>query len=237
MNLLEMLNEDLNTDSNSNERPGFTKFEVGDTLITVLAIGTPRWTHFIKSAGKLTVNCPGQNCPVCSIIRAAKKNDQKTDHKSTKKYGMLVYNHNSGELEILDQKITFIRNFQSMLQELKEDAAEAIMEENQELTKEEAMEKVDTSVYDPTQFVTRIRRKGTGMNDTEYSFKKAPKSNQKPTPEDIVEKANELNINELWLVLDNDQLKQLLAGKTLKEIFNPEEADEESDGLGVDFTK
>lgn len=222
MDLLTMLNEDLNNEGGSNERPGFTKFAVGNTNITVLAFAAPRWTHYIN-ASKLTVNCPGAGCPVCAIIKASKKNDVDTDHKSTKKYGMLIYNHNSGELEILDQKTTFVTNFRDMLVELKESLIEKAMEENEELTIEEAELALDKSLLDPTNFVTRVKRVGTGFNDTKYTFKKATKADQKEVPEAIIEKVSTMELDELWLKLDNDQLRKLISGKTLKEIFNPEE--------------
>ena len=161
MNLLEMLENDLNDESKGgNDRPGFTKFGVGDTYITVLAITAPRWTHFLKAAGNLTVNCPGNGCPVCNIIKASKKAGADCDYKSAKKYGMLIFNHNTNEIEILDQKITFIKNFKKMLADLREDAIDKAMEKDEDLTEEAAAELIDASpgIYDPSQFTTKVTR-------------------------------------------------------------------------------
>jgi len=234
-NLFDILEEDLNGNNDSKkDRLNFTKFAVGDTYITILDVGTPRWTHFFKEAGNLTINCPGNNCPVCSIIRAAKKADMKTDYKSTKKYGMLVYNHNSGELEILDQKITFVKNLKGMMDDMREAAAEKIMEDNEELSLEEALEQVDPEITNLSKFVIRVRREGTGFNDTKYAFKKAPKKEQKDVPQAILDSLSEYELDELFLKLDGDQIKLLISGKTLKEIFNPDEDEEE---VSVDFSK
>jgi len=235
MNLLDMFEDEFDNESSDgkNERLPFTKFEEGNTYITVLAAALPRWTHYLAKNGRLTVTCPGNGCPVCAIIKSAKKNDQKTDHSSAKKFGMLVYNHNTNQLEILDQRKTFAKNLTSFLGDLREEAAEEIMEEK-DITLEEALKEVDHSVYDPSQFVIRVKREGTGKNDTAYTFKKAPKSQQKEVPEEILEKVKELDINDLFLSLSSENLKKLLSGMTLKEIFNPEDSEESEEDVSFE---
>lgn len=208
--LLTLLEDELK--DGGNDKLGFTKFEEGNTHITILQTVKSRWAHF-EPGSRLTVTCPGGDCPICAIIKSSKENNQKTDHKSSRKFGMLVYNHNKKALEILDQSKTFMTGIQSMLKELKEDGED---------------------YSDVSKFVIRVRRDGTSFNDTKYSFRKAPKDFQTPVPEADLTKAASIKLEDEFLSLDSGKLRKLLAGKTLKEIFNPEA---EAPELEVDFTK
>lgn len=241
MNLIEMFEEDLNKESEGgNERPGYTKFAEGNTFITILAVTASRWAHFMLKAGKLTVNCPGKDCPVCNIIKATKKAGGKTDHKSVKKFGMLIFNHNSGVIEILDQRTTFVKNFQKMLKDLREDYIDKAMEADETLSFEDAETLIDSTpeLYDPSAFTTRVSREGLGQSDTKYTFKKAPKKDQQDVPEEALVAAKEMDLDSMFITLTSPQLLELLGGKTLKEIFKPEEdADGTDTEIKVNFDK
>jgi len=212
LDLFDVLEEGLAEGGGGNERLPFIKFPEGNTHITVMAVAKARWTHYIPES-KLTINCPGKaTCPVCAIISAAKKNDQDCDYKSTQKFGMIVYNHGTKTIEVLDQKVTFIKGLKGMLDELKDDGEE----------------------FNPTKFVTRIRRDGLGFSDTKYGFKVAPKANQEDVPQAAYDKIKSIVIEDVFLALEPDNIKKLISGMTLKEIFNP---DTGSDEVVVNFDK
>lgn len=126
------------------EKMEFVKFPEGITRLRV--IGTAphtRWTHWMPQF-KRSVNCPGQGCPICNLIKDAKANGETSRYNTQKKFAILAINRETGKVEILDQGKQFFED----LREVRGDNLAAHGE---------------MSNYD-----IKVKRRGTTKDDTTY---------------------------------------------------------------------
>jgi hypothetical protein len=126
------------------DKQEFVKFPEGITILRVIGSAPyTRWTHWMPQHNR-SVNCPGKDCPICALIKAAKANKEKPKYNTQKKFAINVINRSTKRVEILDQGKTFFED----LRDVREDN----LKKHGEL-----------SEYD-----LKVRRRGTGQEDTSY---------------------------------------------------------------------
>lgn len=196
---------DLDGDSGKVE---FTRFPVGDTRIRVLdSAPHVRWTHWMNQFGR-SINCPGINeCPVDDISRKQRANKEKTTYNSVKKFSLNVYNYETQKVEIMEQGINFMEDLKVLMQDLQDDGAEL------------------------SEAIIRVRRTGTGMNDTRYRLDINERIDE-PIPDGVVK------LEEYFKAHTKEQITELLSvqasnpdeyKKEWDRIVNPEEEEVEEE--------
>lgn len=133
---------DLDGDSNKAE---FTKFPVGVTRIRILDDAPHiRWTHWLNQFNR-SVNCPGpRDCPIDEIISRQRANGEKETYSRARRFAMNIYNYETGRNEIMEQSKTFMEDLKLVMQDLAEEGKRL------------------------RDVVLRVRRTGTGRQDTTY---------------------------------------------------------------------
>ncbi len=102
---------DVNTNSGSNSNQGqevkYAKLKEGSNKGRILDEQPfSRWTHWIPQAngGKgCSVDCIGNDCPVCKAIKEDKKANRKTKYSKRKTHAINWLNRDTGEVEVLDK--------------------------------------------------------------------------------------------------------------------------------------
>ena len=157
-----------NSGSSTSEKVEFTKFAEGNTVIRVVESEPfSRWSHWMKNA-KRAISCPGKGCPICNIIQSAKANKEPAIYNSTKRHTLHIINRNSNKLEILEQGKMF---FQQLLD-------------------------FNNEIGSVTEYDIKVIRKGTGINDTNYTLIPMP---AKPlSEEDIKLKEGIIDLKEFF---------------------------------------
>lgn len=134
---------DYDSGSSSNKQE-FAKFPVGLTNIRIVGVAPLlRWTHWLNR-DKRSINCPGKDCPICEIRRRQKANKEPYTYGVNKRLALYIINRSTNKLEICEQGVTFFDD----LKILRADAAEKGL--------------------DLTDFDIKVRRTGTGADDTKY---------------------------------------------------------------------
>jgi len=132
-------------DGGSGTKAEFTKFPVGSTRIRILDDAPHiRWVHWMQKF-KRSINCPGMKvCPIDDIITKEKANGITPTYNRGRRYAMNIFNYETGKVEIMEQGKTFFEDLKLVMQDLGEDKKSL------------------------TDAVLRIRRTGTGKDDTKY---------------------------------------------------------------------
>lgn len=147
-----------------NDKKNFTKFPVGVTRIRVIDKSPhTRWTHWINSFQK-SVNCPGsRECPICQLRQKQKDAKEPQTYGVSRRIAINIYNYDTEKQEIMEQGKTFFEDLRDLHKELSEDGS------------------------DLDQAILKVRRRGTGKDDTSYRID----IDEKTSPEDVVIKARE----------------------------------------------
>ena len=213
-------NEVANTKSESQSEVEFKTLSEGTHAVRILDDEPlTRWTHWLPSAnaGKgCSVTCIGKNCPVCELIKQAKKDKVKTSLSSRKTHAINVLDREDGKVKLIDKGNGL---FDALI-----GVREMLMDD----------------VGDITNYDVKIKVTGTGM-DTSYVA--IPMTAKPLTAE---EKALELyNKEEIFKIFTAEQIVKLMAGATFADISDdtndtevpdakaPETPDEKPN---VDFT-
>lgn len=119
---------------NNNKKKEFTKLPEGVTKVRFID-STPnvRWTHWMPAStlkgvtgkGK-SITCPGKGCPICEIRKVQKNNKQEPTYGMSRRISMQVLNRNTGNLEILEQGITFYEDLKDVMSILQEQGKQLI---------------------------------------------------------------------------------------------------------------
>ena len=174
------------------EKADWLKLVNGNNVIRILTAPYIRYSHWIPSAN-VGIDCIGKDCPICKINAELREAGQKDKcYSSSKKFLMYVYNRVSGKIELWDIGKTMMSSIFNEMNERKEDGKS----------------------FDPTTFDLRIRKADTGT-----SFKSIDEKLDDAVLEQL---ASFPNISDVTVKLDQDQIKELLSGKTLKELFAPD---------------
>ena len=136
--------ERASNQESSSEKTNFTKFPEGITRITVLgAEPHVRWTHW-QPKFKRSINCPGRGCPICEIRKREKQNSQSYTHDMGRRFTIEVYNHDTNQVEIMDQGKTFMEDLR--------DVMEAVAKKGKRLN----------------EVTLDVKRRGLGKDNTSY---------------------------------------------------------------------
>ena len=188
-------------DKNNNNKVEFTKFPVGITKIRVLDEAPfMRWVHWLPQHNR-TVNCPGNNCPICEIRRQQKANKESYTYSTARRLAMNIFNYETGKIEIMEQGINFFQD----LRDLKND----LEDENKVLQN----------------VVIKVRRRGTGKDDTSYRLDIEGDAQEELPTEEIVD------LKEFFKPHEPDIILRLINGESWNDVFpqnnNKEEKEEE----------
>lgn len=135
---------DFNASTSTKEKTSFTKFEVGVTNIRLIDLAPMvRWTHWLPQYKK-SVNCPGRGCPIDDIRNRQKANKEPQTYNMSRRIAINVFNYNTNQVEIMEQGVTFFEDLRTLLEEAKEEG------------------------FKPDQVIFKVRRRGTGKDDTSY---------------------------------------------------------------------
>jgi hypothetical protein len=175
----------------------FTKFPVGATRIRIVdSAPFIRWTHWLNQY-KRSVNCPGMKvCPIDDIINKQKANGETPTYNRSRRYAINVYNYETGRMEIMEQGKTFFEDLKLVMQDLHEDGnvlSDAIL---------------------------RVRRTGTGKDDTKYRIDVQEITDEGLPTEGIVE------LEEFFKPHTVEQITRILNGEDFDEVMKAETKDE-----------
>lgn len=189
-----------NGSQGSGEKKEFTKFAEGVTFIQILDNGPHvRWAHWLPLQRR-SVTCPGRGCSICEIRNRQKANKEKQTYGMTKRFAINVYNHDTKKVEIMEQGKTFFEDLRDLVEDAVNDGK------------------------NPLEVVFKVRRRGTGQDDTSYrididSSKEAVKIESEIT-----------DLNEYFKPITLEQSLALAQGKAFDEAMNigneqPQEAE------------
>lgn len=201
---------DLDSGGGSEQKAEFTRFPVGATRIRVLDKAPHvRWVHWFQNATKdgqgRSVNCPGmKTCPIDDIIDKQKQNGIKPIYNRGRRYAINVFNYETNRVEIMEQGKTFMEDLKMVMQDLAEEGKQL------------------------SDVVLRVRRTGTGKDDTKYRIDVQGPA-EEPIPEDGV-----IDLEDYFKPHTPEQITRLLNGEKWEDLLN-DGSEEESNGGDEDF--
>lgn len=126
------------------DKTDFTKFPVGVTRIRVLSPAPhQRFTHWMQQFQR-SVTCPGRGCPIDVLRKKQKDAGVDQTYNFSKKYAFNVYNLETGKVEVMEQGIRFVTDLKDVMSDLSSEGK------------------------DLHEVVLKVRRRGTGSEDTSY---------------------------------------------------------------------
>jgi hypothetical protein len=196
--------------SSSGNKAEFAKFPTGVTRVRVLEqVPHVRWTHWMNASqlvgitGKgRSINCPGKDCPICNIRRNQKANGEQYTYNMAKRFALQVYNYETKRVEIMEQGRTFMED----LRDLKEDFGGNI-----------------------TKFDIKVRRRGTGQEDTSYRLDKLADEESAELPK-LPDDNELLDLNEYFQPHTHDQIVRLLNKEPWDEVMSSSTSDKADEG-------
>lgn len=95
----------------------FTKFPEGITRIRILDQAPfMRWTHWLPQFQR-KITCPGFGCPIDELIKKAKANDTPVPYASTRAFSLNIFNHDSGQREIMEEGVTMFEQLKNAIED------------------------------------------------------------------------------------------------------------------------
>ncbi len=194
----------FDTNSGNGKKAEFTKFPVGITKIKVIDdVPNIRWVHWMPQFSR-TVNCPGKSCPICEIRRQQKANKETLTYSMTRRFAVNAYNYETKKVEIMEQGIGFFED----LRDLKDD-----------------VEKDGNTLQDA---VIKVKRRGTGKDDTSYRLDIDGFDKETEIPEGVID------LNEYFQPHEPAIILRLVNGETWDEVFaKDEEVTEERETVEI----
>lgn len=189
---------DLDAGSGGGASAEFTKFPVGTTKIRVIdEAPNIRWTHWFNQARR-SITCPGmKECPIDDIINKQKANGETPTYTRSRKYAINIYNYNTGQNEIMEQGKTFFEELKMVMQDLKED---------------------NKSLSD---VILRVRRTGTGKDDTRYRI------DVDSDAEETLQTEGAIDLAEYFKPHSGEQITRLLNGEEWNDVMQSQSGNEE----------
>lgn len=176
---------DFDKKDESQKKNNYTKFPTGVTRIRVLdAEPHVRWVHWMPQFSR-SVNCPGKGCPIDEIRRQQKANGEQPSYSMSRRMAMNIYNYETQQVEIMEQGVGFFQDLRDIMTDLKEEGKEL------------------------SDAVLKVRRRGTGKDDTSYRIDKDIVS---PIEDDVKVKvaSDRADLNEFFKPHTPDQILRLL---------------------------
>jgi hypothetical protein len=200
------------------DKTDFTKFPVGVTRIRVLSPAPhQRFTHWMQQFQR-SVTCPGRTCPIDVLRKKQKDAGVDQTYNMSKKYAFNVYNLETGKVEVMEQGIRFVTDLKDVMQDLKDERPSRELKD----------------------VVLKVRRRGTGSEDTSYRIDVDTDASSEPMSSKEQKMFDEqLDLSEYFTPHTPEQINALLAvSENFKEawieiIVKSEETSDE--GLGEQF--
>lgn len=137
-------NNNKGSSSDNGEKVKWTKFNEGITRIRLLDdVPNVRWAHWVNKFQR-SVNCPGKGCPICEIRKQEKANKLPSTYAIGQRFAINVYNYDTQSVELMEQGKTFFTDLRDLIMDLQAEGLDA------------------------THAVFKVRRRGTGKDDTSY---------------------------------------------------------------------
>ncbi len=192
-----------NFDTGNGRKAEFTKFPVGVTKIRVLDEAPfIRWMHWLQKFSR-GINCPGKDCPICAIRKQQKANQEQYTYNMSRKFAMNIYNFETDKTEIMEQGINFFEDLRDLKADVEEDG---------------------NRLQDA---VIKVRRRGTGKDDTSYRLdvEEISSVDLSQFEEDLID------LSEFFAPHNPEDVMRLLDGESWEDVFGKpgSESDEEID--------
>lgn len=198
---------DFNAGGGDKEKTEFTKFPTGVTRVRIVdEAPTIRWTHWMPGVTKTgqgrSINCPGRGCAICDIRKQQKANKMKVTHQMTKRFAINVLNRETNQLEIMEQGSGFFEDVRDIMTDLQED----------KLT----LNDVDL----------KVRRRGTGKDDTSYRIDKDEVYPFSDEDKDLLGKR--VDLVDYFKPHTNEQIMRVLNGEKWEDVMTGQDGNEEA---------
>lgn len=188
---------DLNAGNGGSEKVEFTKFPEGMTRIRILDDAPyQRWTHFIKKF-KRSINCPGRGCPICDIRRGQKANKMPYSYDMAKRFAINIINRETGNVEIMEQGKTFFQDIIDLRADVKADGK------------------------NPTDAEFKVRRRGTGKDDTSYRIDVDKVIELSDADKKLLERR--VNFEEYFKAHTIEQITRIVNGEEWEDVMKSED--------------
>ena len=188
-------NFDQKSSKGDGNKKNFTKFPVGITNIRILDESPhERWIHWLQKYNR-GLTCPGKGCPICEIRKKQKANKESYSYNMARRLTMNIYNHETEQVEIMEQGVTFFTDVKEMMLELKEEGK---------------------TLFDAD---LKVKRRGEGKDDTTYRIDLAK---EYPLPESVMKKVEEEKVpdlSEFFGVPTLEQVQRLIDGDEWEDVF------------------
>lgn len=103
-------NDVTNKNNSNSERPPYAKLTEGNTIIRVLDEEPYSfWQHWINKA-RTSAICGEPDCPICEIIKNAKKEGIPSEYQNSRRHAMRIWNYTTNRMEILIQGRSFMND-------------------------------------------------------------------------------------------------------------------------------
>lgn len=188
----------------------FVKFPEGITKLRVIDLKIHvRWVHWMPQF-KRSVNCPGSNkCPICTIRKAAKEANEKQKYSLSKRFAVNVLNRETKSYEILDQGKEFFED----LKVVRIEGLQPIVEVDDDGNEVQKAPRGELTNYD-----VKVRRTGTGQEDTKYRID--PDRKYALSKEDMELAAGAKDLEEYFKPHTTEQIQRLLNGEEWNEVMS-----------------
>lgn len=198
---------DNNNGTASSTKAEFTKFPVGVTRIRTLdEAPNVRWTHWMPQH-KRSINCPGKGCPICEVRKQQKANKEPYTYNMGRRFAMNVHNLETDKVEIMEQGLNFFED----LKVLRDD--------------------VDGNL---TNAIIKVRRRGTGKDDTSYRLDIDEKSKLSSGE---LEKLNEqrIDLDDYFKPHTNEQILRIINGEAWDSVMKSNASEDVVDNTNEEF--
>jgi hypothetical protein len=203
---------DTKNDSSS-KKAEFTKFPEGITRIRIVdSAPTIRWTHWLNQH-KRSINCPGRGCPICNIRQKQKVNKEPYSYNMTRRFAINVLNRETGKVEIMEQGKTVFEDIRDLIEDLRI----------------KGITLGDTDL--------RVKRRGTGKDDTSYRVDLDEKSPLTDAELKLIEE-NRMDLEDYFKSHTAEQITRILSGEKWEDVMSgttTSEADEEESDEEVEI--
>lgn len=165
----------------------WTKLPEGITRIRLLDDSPNiRWTHWVNKFQR-SVNCPGKGCPICEIRKQEKANKLPNTYAVGQRFAINVWNYETKSVELLEQGKTFFTDLRDLIMDLQSEGIDA------------------------TGAVFKVRRRGTGKDDTSYRI---DIDNKSAMEDEVKAKLSQrTNLDDYFKPHTVDQIKEVVVAK------------------------
>lgn len=171
----------------------YTTFPQGVTRIRVIdEVPVKKFIHWIQEQ-KRAVTCPGRGCPICEIRKRQKTNKEPQTYNMAKRLGMQVINRETGNREIMEQGITFYKDL------------------------EDVMENLDDDGHDLIDADLKVKRRGTGKDDTTYRIDPDAVTPLSESDKELI--AEKINLEDFFKPHPPEMIQRIIDGEKYDEII------------------